>query len=48
MGPKKKTNVGRSVADTYPGSSVFLTPGSGIWDPGWVKNRLNMEVDLHF
>jgi hypothetical protein len=25
-----------SVAD--PGSGAFLTPGSGIRDPGWVKN----------
>jgi hypothetical protein len=26
-----------SVADPDPGSGAFLTPGSRIWDPGWVK-----------
>jgi hypothetical protein len=27
------------VADPDPGSGAFLTPGSGSWDPGWVKNQ---------
>jgi hypothetical protein len=27
----------KSVADPDPGSGAFLTPGSGIRDPGWVK-----------
>jgi hypothetical protein len=30
--PKKNT-------DPVPGSCVFLSPGSGIGDPGWVKNE---------
>ncbi len=28
-----------SVADSDPGSGDFLTPGSGIRGPGWVKNQ---------
>jgi hypothetical protein len=28
-----------SVADPDPGSGAFLTPGSGIRDPGWVKSQ---------
>jgi hypothetical protein len=28
-----------SVADPDPGSSAFLNSGSGIRDPGWVKNQ---------
>jgi hypothetical protein len=27
------------VADPDPGSSAFLTPGSGIKDPRWVKSQ---------
>ena len=27
-----------SAADPDPGSGDFLTPGSGIQDPGWLKN----------
>jgi hypothetical protein len=27
----------RGLAD--PGSSAFLTPGSGILDPGWVESH---------
>ncbi len=28
-----------SVADPDPGSGAFLTPGSGIRDPGWVESQ---------
>jgi hypothetical protein len=28
-----------SVADLDLGSGAFLTPGSKILDPGWVKNQ---------
>jgi hypothetical protein len=28
-----------SVADPDPGSGAFLTPASGLRDPGWVKNQ---------
>jgi hypothetical protein len=28
-----------SVADLDPGSDAFLTPGSGIRDPGWVESQ---------
>jgi hypothetical protein len=36
-----------SVADPDPGSGAFLTPGSGIRDPGWVKNRIRIRDDQH-
>jgi hypothetical protein len=32
-----------SVADPDPGSGAFLTLGSGIHDPGWVKIRIRDE-----
>jgi hypothetical protein len=28
-----------SLADPDPGSGAFLTPGSGLRDPGWVKSQ---------
>ncbi len=28
-----------SIADLDPGSGAFLTPGSGIRDPGWVERQ---------
>ncbi len=28
-----------SVAEPDPGSGAFLTPGSGIRDPGWEKSQ---------
>jgi hypothetical protein len=28
-----------SVADPDPGSGAFLSPGSGIRDPGWVESQ---------
>ncbi len=31
--------ISTSVADPDPGSGAFLTPGSGIQDPGWVKSQ---------
>jgi|688.fasta_scaffold785136_1 hypothetical protein len=31
------------VADPNPGSGAFLTPGSEIWDPGWVKIRIRIR-----
>jgi hypothetical protein len=31
-GEEAKPNVVDSFADPVPGSGVFLTPGSGIWD----------------
>jgi hypothetical protein len=32
-------NLNISVADPDPGSGAFLTTGSGIRNPGWVKNQ---------
>jgi hypothetical protein len=37
--PGGKYTVTSSVADLDPGSGALLTPGSGIWEPGWVKNE---------
>ncbi len=34
-----KLGVEYSVENPDPESGAFLTPGSGIQDPGWVKNR---------
>jgi hypothetical protein len=36
---KWRNTIATSVADPDPGSGDFLTPGSGIQDPGCVKNQ---------
>jgi hypothetical protein len=33
------TYLSFSVADPDPGSGAFLTPGSGIRDPGWLESQ---------
>ncbi len=40
---REKTYFWTSVADPYPGSGTFLTPGSGIRDPGWKKVSIRIR-----
>jgi hypothetical protein len=35
----KLTRDKSSVADPDPGFGAFLTPGSGIRDPGWLESQ---------
>ncbi len=36
---RQESAVTCSIANPDPGSGAFLTPGSGIRDPVWVKNQ---------